>query len=275
MRGVAAGGMVTALEELGLRDAFDSVHGSSAGAIAGSYFVARQAAVGTSIYYEDINNRQFIDACRPFRNKPIMDVRYLVDYVMTTLKPLDFDLVIHGDIPVYVVMSDVNLLATYVRHTFDDPDDFKTCLRATVTMPFIGGSPIWHRDRLLYDGGLLQQVAIKSAINAGASHLLVLMTRRQDEAIRPVGRLRQRIETLGLRVLYGRNVAELYKNRNTLINKDIHFLLDQQAQRQKHLEILPAFLTKEMDYLHRLTTEESLLRRGAHDGARLIYNLFG
>jgi predicted acylesterase/phospholipase RssA len=40
MRGVAAGGMVSALERLGLRDAFDSVHGSSAGAVAASYFVA-------------------------------------------------------------------------------------------------------------------------------------------------------------------------------------------------------------------------------------------
>ena len=35
MRGVVSGGMVTGLEALGLRDAFDAVYGSSAGAFGG------------------------------------------------------------------------------------------------------------------------------------------------------------------------------------------------------------------------------------------------
>ena len=40
MRGVVAGGMVGALEERGFLDCFDSIHGSSAGACAGAYFLA-------------------------------------------------------------------------------------------------------------------------------------------------------------------------------------------------------------------------------------------
>jgi predicted acylesterase/phospholipase RssA len=50
MRGVVSAGMVSALEELGLGEAFDAVYGSSAGAINTAYFLAGQAAFGTAIY---------------------------------------------------------------------------------------------------------------------------------------------------------------------------------------------------------------------------------
>jgi predicted patatin/cPLA2 family phospholipase len=186
MRGVAAGGMVSALERLGLRDAFDSVHGSSGGAVAASYFVAGQATKGTSIYYEDLNNDFFINPWRAYRHLPIMNVSYLINDIMIFKKPLNFDIAVRGDIPVYVVMTDVEKQDVYIKHHFDSDEDFRTCLRATVTMPFIGGPPVRHDRRLLYDGGLVQQVAIRSAAAVGATHLLVLMTRRQDEVIRPV-----------------------------------------------------------------------------------------
>jgi hypothetical protein len=64
MRGVVSAGMVAALEQLGLTDAFDAVYGSSAGAINGAYFLAGQANLGVTIYSEDINNRHFIDLRR-------------------------------------------------------------------------------------------------------------------------------------------------------------------------------------------------------------------
>ena len=64
MRGVVSAGMVSALEELGLVDTFDAVYGSSAGAINAAYFLAGQAAFGTTIYVEDINNRRFISLAR-------------------------------------------------------------------------------------------------------------------------------------------------------------------------------------------------------------------
>ena len=64
MRGVISAGMVSALEDLGYVHAFDAVYGASAGAINAAYFLAGQARLGTTIYHEDINNRQFIDLRR-------------------------------------------------------------------------------------------------------------------------------------------------------------------------------------------------------------------
>jgi predicted patatin/cPLA2 family phospholipase len=77
MRGVVSGGMVTALEARGLLDCFDSIHGSSAGACAGAYFLAGQARLGTRIYYEDINNKRFIDRWRPWIGRPNYERAFL------------------------------------------------------------------------------------------------------------------------------------------------------------------------------------------------------
>src|SRR4051794_4948860 len=64
MRGVVSAGMVAALEQLELQEVFDGVFGASAGAVTGAYFIAGQARYGTTIFYEDINNRKFIDLTR-------------------------------------------------------------------------------------------------------------------------------------------------------------------------------------------------------------------
>ena len=87
MRGVISAGMVSALETLGLTHAFDGIYGSSAGAINAAYFLAGQAAVGTAIYYEDINNRQFIDLRRALTGRPIVDLGFLLDDVARQRKP--------------------------------------------------------------------------------------------------------------------------------------------------------------------------------------------
>ena len=44
MRGVVSAGMTAAIEQLGFTDCFDEVHGASAGAFAGTFLLAGQAA---------------------------------------------------------------------------------------------------------------------------------------------------------------------------------------------------------------------------------------
>ena len=71
MRGAFSAGSLIALENLGFAESFDAIYASSSGAINGSYFLAKQSALGTSIYYRDINNSKFINIFRP---KKIFDV---------------------------------------------------------------------------------------------------------------------------------------------------------------------------------------------------------
>jgi predicted patatin/cPLA2 family phospholipase len=85
MRGVYAGGVVTGLQAVGMQETFDDVVGISAGACAGGYLLAGQAALGTSIYYEDLTSREFINL-RRYKN--IMNIGYL-ERIMRTTKALD------------------------------------------------------------------------------------------------------------------------------------------------------------------------------------------
>ena len=107
MRGVVSAGMVAALEQLGLTDAFDAVYGSSAGAINGAYFLAGQANLGVTIYSEDINNRHFIDLRRPLTGKSIVDLGFLIEHVARRLKPLATDRVLASASPLTVIATDV------------------------------------------------------------------------------------------------------------------------------------------------------------------------
>ena len=89
MRGVVSAGMVSALEELGLGQAFDAVYGSSAGAINAAYFLAGQARMGTTIYFENLNNHRFISLARPLTGRPIVDLNFLLNDIAIRTKPLD------------------------------------------------------------------------------------------------------------------------------------------------------------------------------------------
>src|SRR5215216_627721 len=66
MRGLVTSAMGTAIERLNLLNSFDIVYGTSAGAFNGAYLVAGQANYGGTIYYQDINNKRFIDINRLF-----------------------------------------------------------------------------------------------------------------------------------------------------------------------------------------------------------------
>ena len=66
---MVSAGMVSALEELGLGQAFDAVYGSSAaGAINAALLPGRTGADGTTIYFENLNNQ--VHQPRPAAGRP-------------------------------------------------------------------------------------------------------------------------------------------------------------------------------------------------------------
>jgi predicted patatin/cPLA2 family phospholipase len=224
MRGVVSGGMISALEAEGFLHCFDSVHGSSAGACAGAYFIAGQARLGTQIYYEDVNNSRFINRWRPFIGRPIMNTHFLIDEVMHVMKPLDVGRVLATNGMLHVVATDAETGEGRTYAQFRDAAHFFSVLKGTITIPIIGGSPVDVDGAKLVDGGIVQQVAVRSAIDAGATHILVLMTRRDGELERPDGTWRLAVESLGLRVLHHSKLAMAYERRNPGINQTLEFI---------------------------------------------------
>src|ERR1700739_4343373 len=135
MRGIVSVAMASAFEERGLLPAFDSIHGSSAGACGGAYFAAGQATLGTTVYYEDINNHNFINLVRPALGRPIMNLDFLIVHIMQHVKPLRIDRILSAPGLVSVVATDVKSGAERIFHTFRDKTHFFQVLKASICLP--------------------------------------------------------------------------------------------------------------------------------------------
>jgi predicted patatin/cPLA2 family phospholipase len=180
MRGVVSAGMVSALEALGMIEAFDAVYGSSAGAINAAYFLAGQAALGTTIYYEDINNRRFIDLRRSIVGRPILNLAFLIDDVARRRKPLDVDRVLASPSPLAVLATDVATCAPVVLRGFRDGRDLLAAMRAGATMPIVAGRPSPYLDQRCFDASLTEPIPVPTAEADGHTHVLALLTRPRE-----------------------------------------------------------------------------------------------
>jgi predicted patatin/cPLA2 family phospholipase len=181
MRGITSAGMGLALVQLGLTDVFDVVYGSSAGAFNGAYFVSRQGASGITVYYENINNRKFINLSRPLLGKPVVSLDYLFDVVMTSLKPLDYDAISQSPIPLRIVAANITLRKSTVFDHFQSRHDLLQKLKASAALPFLAGPPIEIDGEFYSDASLYESIPFRSAIQDAAvprcTHVLVLRSR--------------------------------------------------------------------------------------------------
>ena len=103
--------MLVQLHDMGLRRVFDAVYGSSAGAINLTYFLAGQRE-GVDVYPDQLSNKNFIDMSRLWKRNSgaVLDLRFLLEYVMCEIVPLNWEAVIHNDIPLKAVASCLNTL---------------------------------------------------------------------------------------------------------------------------------------------------------------------
>jgi predicted patatin/cPLA2 family phospholipase len=177
MRGVISAGMVSALEHLGLTNAFDTVYGSSAGAINAAYFLAGQAAVGTTIYYEDINNSRFINPWRAVNGRPIVDLGFLIDDVAVRRKPLEVARVLAAPSPLSVIATDAATGRRVILRNFATARELFDAMRAGATMPIVAGHPAAFGAGTYYDASLTEPIPVPTAEAEGHTHVLALLTR--------------------------------------------------------------------------------------------------
>jgi predicted patatin/cPLA2 family phospholipase len=272
MRGVVSIGMVSVFEDLGFLDAFDSIHGSSAGACAGVYFSTGQSHLGASIYYEDINNRTFINPRRLVCFKRAMNVDFLVDDVVQRRKVLDVNKILVNPGFLHIVTTDASSGDEVVFNQFRDRNHFFKVIKASICLPVVAGRSIDVDGRKLIDGGIVQQIAMRSAVNAGATHAIALMTRRPSELKRP--------EAVGsadfgfnvLRAFYGERLANVYRARGRKINETIRAILDGRAEGVAVDAILPP---SDAVKIGRLTIDGRLLSKAYADARRAALGYLG
>lgn len=189
MRGVISGAMVAALENMGMSNAFDAVYGASAGAMAAAFFVSGNASAGATVYYEEINNRRFVNPWRLLSTKPVLDLDFLVYDIFDGKVPLDFDRIISSQTKLCVVATEVKEARKQVFSDFSSKASILESLKASASNPLITGSPVIIDGRGYWDAILSESIPIQSAVEDGCTHYVILRSRPVNEKRSATGKI--------------------------------------------------------------------------------------
>ncbi len=259
MRGVISIGFATGLAQSGAGSCFDSIHGASAGAFAGAYFAANQCERGGSIYFEDINNSIFINLWRALLGRPIMDLDFLVSDVMTKKKVLDTHAIVEHEGYLNVVLTELDSAKSKVVSKFGNAESVRQCLKASAFLPLIAGHHAEFEGASYLDGGVSQHIALQSAVNRGATHILLVMTRRMGAFWRREKSIGRLFELTMMRLAYGDKLASEYAVRAQKINLLLREVVEKGSYQGVPVEVLaPSVESAEVS---RLTKSGELLRK--------------
>jgi predicted patatin/cPLA2 family phospholipase len=186
MRGAVSAGMAIALDELGLTDAFDAVYGASAGALNGVWLLSGNPSDGLRPYADPALIRQYIRRSNALRGRPVVDTAHLVDHLYEHVLPLRFDRVLAHRARFHPLATDVETgRAADLAPTIRDRASLKLALRASTALPLLAGPPVTIEGRRYLDAGLAESIPFHAALAGGATHVLVLRSRRPQDAERP------------------------------------------------------------------------------------------
>jgi len=182
MRGTISAGMALALDELGLVSAFDAIYGASAGAISGAWLLSRPQ--GLRGWTEPAYARAFIRRSGLLRGRPVADVRALIEELYQTTFPMDFAAVLASPVEFHPLATDaVTGQSTDLRALCGTPAELRLALRASAALPLLAGPPVELDGRRFYDAGLSESIPYRTALAQGATHVLVLRSRRDPVTV--------------------------------------------------------------------------------------------
>jgi predicted patatin/cPLA2 family phospholipase len=181
MRGVVSAGMTAAIEQLHLRDAFDEIHGASAGAFNGAFLISGQAAYLAALYPHGFGDPRFVSLRRALRGYPLFDMDYVIGEVWRTQRPLRVDRILSSPIQLHCTATDVETAAIVDLTDLDSEHEIRCAMRASARLPWLAGSPVEFRQRRLLDATLAEAIPMHVA-ETSATDVLVLQTRPRGVA---------------------------------------------------------------------------------------------
>lgn len=285
MRGVIPAGMLLALEQMGLRNSIDVVVGTSAGAIAGAFFITGLGSRVAPVYYRELNQAPFLNKRRLLRLQAAMDLDYLVDVALMDqgLSPHE---VAHNPIPLYATVTPVDPEDHTRLFRVDGSDDrVRSILKATASLPVLGGPAKVVDDREYVDGGMLSQIPWRHAADLDATHILALPSRPINHDKRGTINLFERYTVLPLiRSRHGDHVAQATNRLSDLTENETVSLMALGHGLATGLRSDGQPWTGDLEFVEldedvplpdRLETERPVLVDGMRNGAQAMLNHFG
>lgn len=188
-------GMALALDELGLTSTVDAIYGTSGGALNGAWLLTGEAQQWLPSWASpEVAANKITDPWRVLRGGTIVDTRLLVHHVYEQVTPMNFEAILANPISFHPIGTDVHTGQAHdLSAHITDRASLQTALRATICLPLLAGRPVPLGGRRWLDGGMAEGVPFRTAIADGATHLLVLRTRRTDQSSQPPAALERRL----------------------------------------------------------------------------------
>jgi predicted patatin/cPLA2 family phospholipase len=267
MRGVYAGGIVTGLEEAGMRNVFDLVVGISSGSAASAYFLSGQAEMGTSIYYEDLANRQFINPRRVWK---MLDVTY-VDAVFRQAKPLDTDAVKQSRSNFLISVTDPATARCQMIDAKDPGVDIVTAIQASSALPVAYNRTVAVGEQEYVDGVIGCGLPLEYTLDQGYDNILVVLNRVFEAKGEQTPNIEKIIAHLAMRGRFSQELRTAYLTRNQLYNAGINRVNERISG---DTNIAVGIVSPDTMPLSRLETNRELMKQVAAGAKEQVRSIF-
>lgn len=274
MRGAVSGGMGLGLHELGLGDSFDAVYGSSAGALNGLWLLSGRAEDGVPTWTDAELGKIVMDKKRIIGPRPIVDMKTVIEQHYERISPGLFQAALEANTEFHPIATDIETGQAVDLHPgIRDRDSLVLALRSTSTLPLIGGPPVEMDGRHYLDAGLSAAIPFRAAIEGGATHLLVLRSRKAGDVATDPSGLGGRLTTRML----GRispAVREGYLTRGRREGEDEAFLARHDVENGLSPSILQVRPDPDSPVPSRLESNLDVVRAGLESGRVAVHRCF-
>ncbi len=264
MRGIFLVGVLQAFTDRGYFP-WHTIIGTSAGALVGTVYAARQVHLARDIFFSDLLSGEFICLTNIFRReKHILNLDWMVDNFIAQEGGLDFRRLRTTACPVIIVTTSFYQHAP-LRPMYLDTrcDDVLLALKASAAIPFLYRNFVPYKDEMLMDGSVCDPLPYKKALDMGFAEKDILVV-----TTRPRGYRKER-ESFWAKKLYEAHYKEeQYQYLISALND--HYgkynqLLDELEQDHPGIEVIyPPGDFK----VNRLTRSEDKILSGFSQGVR-------
>lgn len=181
MRAAYTAGVLKVLDESNYD--FNYIIGVSAGASAGANIVSEQIDRNKEVFVERAGDKEAAGLRFFLRGKGYLNMEYLYHTIPNEISPFDFETFKKSDKEFLICLTDAETgEVIYVKKSeLDNREDhyINNVLKASSSLPIIS-SPTKLNGKYYYDGGVVDSIPLKKAMEDGLENNIVILTRTTE-----------------------------------------------------------------------------------------------
>jgi len=261
MRGIFPVGVLQAFTERGYFP-WKMVIGSSAGALTGAAYITGQIHLARDAFFTKLLSDKFIHLSNFFRqDKHILDLDWMIDTIVNGKEKLNIKRLQQSCPLLITATAIIENLKPHTIFLDSRKDDPLIALKASAALPFLYKGFIRYKEHFLLDGGLLEPMPYKKALNLGfkEEEILVVLTRPKGYRKKEESFLNRHIYEYYYKDPKYSHLVKSLASRHELYNRQLNDL------ENKHKKIDILYPPEDFE-VKRLTQDEKKILAGFEQG---------